>query len=107
MIFIFCFLFFNFFNAFGQFYPINYNKYPFINQELNNLQIYGHKTWNRFFEKLDKQYKDGDKNINIVHFGGSHIQADIWSNRMRENFQHSLPYNNAGRGFFFLFSLIN
>ena len=107
MIFIFCFLFLNFFNVFGQFYPVNYNKYPFINQGLNNLQIYGHKTWNKFFEKLDKQYKDGDKNINIVHFGGSHIQADIWSNRMRENFQHSLPYNNSGRGFFFPFSLIN
>ena len=90
----------------AQFNSVSYNKYPYINQELNHLKIYGKKTWNKFYEKLDKQYENGNENLNIYHFGGSHLQADIWSNNLRENFQHSLPYNNAGRGFFFPFRLI-
>ena len=59
-----------------------------------------------FFEKLDNQYSNGKNKINILHFGGSHIQADIWSNRMRTNFQHSSPYCQSGRGFIFPFRLI-
>ena len=93
-------------NFFAQFNAVNYNKYPYINQDLNHLKIYGNKVWNKFFRKLDRQYENGNENLNIYHFGGSHIQADIWSNNLRENFQHSLPFNNAGRGFFFPFRLI-
>ena len=93
-------------NFFTQFNAVNYNKYPYINQDLNHLKIYGNKVWNKFFRKLDGQYENGNENLNIYHFGGSHIQADIWSNNLRENFQHSLPFNNAGRGFFFPFRLI-
>ena len=104
--FIFCFSVLISSNFLAQFNPVNYNKYPYINQDLNHLKIYGKKTWDKFFGKLDKQYENGNENLNIYHFGGSHIQADIWSNNLRENFQHSLPYNNAGRGFFFPFRLI-
>ena len=104
--FIFCFSVLISYGLLAQFNAISYNKYPYINQDLNHLKIYGNKTWNNFFRKLDKQYENGNENINIYHFGGSHIQADIWSNKLRENFQHSLPFNNAGRGFFFPFRLI-
>ncbi len=104
--FIFCFSVLISYSFLAQFNAISYNKYPYINQDLNHLKIYGNKTWNRFFRKLDRQYENGNENINIYHFGGSHIQADIWSNKLRENFQHSLPFNNAGRGFFFPFRLI-
>ena len=103
---IFCFSVLISYSFLAQFNAISYNKYPYINQDLNHLKIYGNKTWNRFFRKLDRQYENGNENINIYHFGGSHIQADIWSNKLRENFQHSLPFNNAGRGFFFPFRLI-
>ena len=106
LVFIFCFSVLISSNFLAQFNPVNYNKYPYINQDLNHLKIYGKKTWDKFFGKLDKQYENGNENLNIYHFGGSHIQADIWSNKLRENFQHSLPYNNAGRGFFFPFRLI-
>ncbi len=104
--FIFCFSVLISYSFLAQFNAISYNKYPYINQDLNHLKIYGNKTWNNFFRKLDRQYENGNENINIYHFGGSHIQADIWSNKLRENFQHSLPFNNAGRGFFFPFRLI-
>ena len=104
--FIFCFKVLIPFSFIAQFNAINYNKYPYINQDLNHIKIYGNKTWNKFFRKLDRLYENGNENLNIYHFGGSHIQADIWSNNLRENFQHSLPFNNAGRGFFFPFRLI-
>lgn len=97
---------FNGFNFFGQFISPNTLQYPFIETQENDLKIYGKKVWNQFFKKLDNQYSNGEDKINILHFGGSHIQADIWSNRMRTNFQHSSPYCNSGRGFIFPFRLI-
>jgi lysophospholipase L1-like esterase len=97
---------FNGFNFFGQFISPNTLQYPFIESQENDLNIYGNKAWNQFFKKLDNQYSNGEDKINILHFGGSHIQADIWSNRMRTNFQHSSPYCNSGRGFIFPFRLI-
>ena len=97
---------FNGFNLLGQFTSPNTLQYPFIETQENDLKIYGNKVWNQFFKKLDNQYSNGEDKINILHFGGSHIQADIWSNRMRTNFQHSSPYCNSGRGFIFPFRLI-
>lgn len=97
---------FNGFNLLGQFISPNTFQYPFIETQENDLKIYGNKVWNQFFKKLDNQYSNGEDKINILHFGGSHIQADIWSNRMRTNFQHSSPYCNSGRGFIFPFRLI-
>ena len=97
---------FNGFNLFGQFISPNTLQYAFIETQENDLKIYGNKVWNQFFKKLDNQYSNGEDKINILHFGGSHIQADIWSNRMRTNFQHSSPYCNSGRGFIFPFRLI-
>ena len=97
---------FNGFNLLGQFISPNTLQYPFIETQENDLKIYGNKVWNQFFKKLDNQYSNGEDKINILHFGGSHIQADIWSNRMRTNFQHSSPYCNSGRGFIFPFRLI-
>ena len=103
---IFFLLVFNGFNSWCQFTSPNTSKYPFIETKKNGLNIYGTKDWNKFFKKLDNQYSKGNDKINILHFGGSHIQADIWSNRMRTNFQHSSPYCSSGRGFIFPFRLI-
>ena len=97
---------FNGFSLLAQFISPNTLQYPFIETRENDLKIYGKKVWNQFFKKLDNQYSNGKDKINILHFGGSHIQADIWSNRMRTNFQHSSPYCNSGRGFIFPFRLI-
>ena len=106
IIILFFLLLFNGFNLFGQFISPNTLQYAFIETQENDLKIYGNKVWNQFFKKLDNQYSNGEDKINILHFGGSHIQSDIWSNRMRTNFQHSSPYCNSGRGFIFPFRLI-
>ena len=99
-----CVLFHNY--TFSQFESPDYLLYPFINQENNEIEIYGQKSWKAFFNKLDSQYSRGKEKVNILHFGGSHIQADIWSNKMRTNFQNLRPFNQSGRGFFFPFRLI-
>ena len=80
---------YSYINLHSQFKYPNYFKYPFINQVENHLKIYGTKSWTQFFKKLDSQYLNGNEKINVMHFGGSHIQADIWSNKMRTNFQRN------------------
>ena len=64
------------------------------------------ENWNQFFGKMQSHWLEGNQKINIVHFGGSHIQADVWSNRLRQHFQNISPNNNAGRGMLFPFRLI-
>ena len=40
----------------------------------------------RFFAKLDSMLNYGNGNLNIVHIGGSHVQADAFSNNLRMHF---------------------
>lgn len=50
-----------------------------------------------FFEKLLWLKAKNQGQVNIVHIGDSHIQADYQTNQLRQNFQHE--FGNAGRGF--------
>jgi len=72
----------------------------------NQIDISDNELWDIFFQKLNRQWLVGDTVIKIVHFGGSHIQADVWSNRVRQHFQRVSPYNHAGRGILFPFRVI-
>lgn len=38
-----------------------------------------------FFLKLDTLLSDGRRSLNIVHVGGSHVQAGVLTSRLREN----------------------
>lgn len=53
----------------------------------------------KFFDKLQKLEKGKLNQINIVHVGDSHIQADWYSGTMRKNLQ--TQFGNAGRGLIF------
>ena len=53
-----------------------------------------------FFEKLYKLKKEKQGQVNILHIGDSHIQADYQTNQLRQNFQRE--FGNAGRGFVML-----
>lgn len=58
-----------------------------------------------FFRKLDSLVCFGSGKINIVHVGGSHIQADIYTHQVRKSLQ-SIQYDmNGGRGLIFPFSM--
>ena len=92
--------------SYTQHYPHNHPQYEFIDEKYNELVIFNKKKWSSFLSKLHHQWNYGGKEINIIQFGGSHIQADVWSNRLREHFQHIVPYNGASRGLYFPFKLI-
>ncbi|MBX3164274.1 MAG: hypothetical protein KF900_07310 [Bacteroidetes bacterium] len=74
--------------------------YSFIKQEVNHLYFSNDSTaFLNFYQKLDKLREDSLQNINIVHFGGSHVQGGIWSNRFLINFQEE--YKTSGGGYFY------
>lgn len=76
-----------------------------VNYAANRLIYPGDSTkMMDFYARLDSLAIFGSKNINIVHIGGSHIQADIYSNRLRLNFANLLPGFAAQRGAIFPFS---
>lgn len=66
----------------------------FTNQELMN----------NVFQKLYNLEKRRNGKLNIVHIGDSHIQADIFTNTIRESLQNQ--FGNGGLGFTFPYSLI-
>ena len=90
----------------AQRYPHSYTQYPFLNTEINKIDFLESKNWDIFFSKTNLLWNYGNQRINIIHFGGSHIQADVWSNRMRQHFQNICPYNNSGWGMYFPFRII-
>lgn len=54
---------------------------------------------------MDQLLFEGKGNINIVHIGGSHVQADIHSGRFRDKLEHMLPGVSGPRGFVFPFKM--
>lgn len=65
----------------------------FVNQIENEQVLFA------FYEKLRQLETSKNGKINIVHIGDSHIQADLFSGKMRSDFQDK--FGNAGLGFSF------
>ena len=59
---------------------------PGIRLEANRLDFPG--SCERF-DSLLVRLRDGGQKLNILHIGGSHVQAGIFSNRLREHFDAS------------------
>ena len=77
-------------------------SYAFLDYSKNFLQYPGdNKGQTKFYQKLDSLILLGEGNINIVHIGGSHVQADIFTNRMRMNLTQMLPSLDSDRGVLF------
>ncbi|HOI87354.1 MAG TPA: GDSL-type esterase/lipase family protein [Lentimicrobium sp.] len=62
-------------------------------------------SFRTFFGKLDSLYEGHRKNIQIFHIGGSHIQADFYSNKVREYLRNITPYTHSSRGLIFPYRL--
>lgn len=94
-------------NSFAQTYPLmrQLPHYDCINYDANKLILKGDSNkLNTFFDKLDSLALWGNNEINIVHIGGSHIQAGVFPNRMRMNFSNILPGFGGERGAIFPYS---
>ncbi len=57
-----------------------------------------------FYEKLDRLLFDGEGYINILHIGGSHVQAGVFTESIRNNLLSAYPHINSGLGIIFPFS---
>jgi lysophospholipase L1-like esterase len=77
-----------------------------VNYEANTFKLASEsKTFNRFFAKLDSVYSGKQQKLHIFHIGGSHIQADIYSNKIRTYLQNTNELSQGQRGFVFPYHL--
>ena len=58
----------------------------------------------RFYQQLDSLVVGKEGRLNILHIGGSHIQADIFSNRIRRNMDSLNQGMRSPRGLIFPYS---
>ena len=83
-------------------YFYHVNPYNFIRYDLNTMHFPGNRlAFDRMEDKLEQLMTTGKGRINIVHIGGSHIQAGMYTGQMRTRFQQLDGGMNAGWGFMF------
>ena len=86
-------------------YVIDFSKYEFIDSTLNLIQFpSGKDSFEPFYQKMDSLVFENKGQVRIMHIGGSHIQADVISGRIREHLVKEYPGSSAGRGFVFPYS---
>lgn len=86
-------------------FEIDLANYTFIDTSINEIHFpAGDENYKLFYSKMDSLVFENKGQVRIVHFGGSHIQADVFSNRVRENLVKRYPGLAAGRGFVFPYS---
>ena len=91
---------------FCQHYPHDVPEHDFIDYQHNYIDFFQDSSnFQTFYSKLDSLLFYGEGKINIVHIGGSHIQADMWSDRVRQRLYNFIPTNNGGRGLLFPYRL--
>ena len=87
--------------------PVPVSQYNFIDYKYNKIQIPGEDSSRikSFYQKIDRLLKDGEGQINILHLGGSHVQADMFSHKVRKNLDAVNYRFQTPRGFIFPFSV--
>lgn len=82
-------------------------RYPFIHFDRNQYQFYTEESPNfeLLYYRLKQMEKYHDQKLNFYHIGGSHIQADVYSNLMREKLQTHWENIGGERGWVFPFNL--
>lgn len=86
-------------------YTLDLSRYDFIDTTQNVIQYpKGNAAFTTFFNKMDTLVFENRGQVRILHIGGSHLQADVISGRIREHFIKEYPGASAGRGFVFPYS---
>ncbi|WP_224491563.1 GDSL-type esterase/lipase family protein [Robertkochia flava] len=77
-----------------------------VKQEANTL-YYAEDSpaFHHFFTQLDSVYQGKKEKLHIMHIGGSHIQADFYSNKLRTYLQNMNEVATSQRGFVFPYHL--
>jgi len=93
-------------NTLAQDFPYRLPQYPFVRYDLNKIKFNGDSAeFMKLFNKMSVLERTGEGQLNIVHLGDSHIQADIFSGRVRRRMQTFIRGANAGRGYVFPYRL--
>lgn len=84
-----------------------HSTYPFIDFSKNNYTFYTETSPNfeHLYHQLDSMMRFQDRKLNFYHIGGSHVQADIYTNDVRMFLQTNYPQLTGERGMVFPFSL--
>jgi len=78
---------------------------PFLDSTLVKISYPSDEmSLNHFYIKMDSLIKYGKEKVNIVHLGGSHIQADVYTHQLRTNLHSFHPNLIGNRGMVFPFS---
>lgn len=87
-------------------YPFTIEQYPFVKYEKNNIDFPADSNaYQKIYDQLHQLITKGQGKLEILQIGGSHIQADIYSNVARFRLQNFYPGLNGGRGFVFPYSV--
>jgi len=81
--------------------------YNFMDSKYKSIQIPGQDSTrlNNFFQKVDALVNQKSGRINILHIGGSHVQADMFSHQVRQNLDAINEEFQTPRGFIFPFTV--
>ena len=76
-------------------------NYPFINSSAGKLILPKDSSlMDAFYKKVEELSKNQRKTLTIVHIGGSHVQAGIWSNQFADEFRE---WSQTKGGGYFVF----
>lgn len=88
------------------FIPLN-STLPSLNHTLNRFTAPGDSLdMLGFFKKFDQLTASGKGKMNVVQIGGSHVQADMWTGRVRQHFNTFLNQKEVERGFMFPYKAV-
>ena len=81
-------------------------SYPFARLDLNRIQYPSGKSpeFELFLRKLDTLATYSSGSVRILHVGGSHVQAGIWTQQLRRNLLSMRYGMDGGRGMVFPFN---
>lgn len=94
-------------NVMAQGFLKSVEEYPFIKYELNRIVVPSHDSsrLELFYAKLDSVVLCRKSKVNVLHIGGSHVQADCFSNQVRLNMDSLNLDLKTSRGLIFPFSV--
>jgi len=85
----------------AQDYPYDIDSYGFINYKKNKFTIFSDTAYRQLYQKFYTLITEGKGQINVVHLGGSHIQAGTLSGYFGARLQRLFPGLKGSRGFVF------
>ncbi|MBO4840266.1 MAG: hypothetical protein J5524_04115 [Bacteroidaceae bacterium] len=86
---------------------VEVDNYDYVNFDACYLYFPGqHSRFETLYRKIEHIRKGGDGVVNILHVGGSHVQAGVLSHRLRSNFSQIMPERPKSRGLMFPFRAI-